>query len=126
MNSLIPTFQRFKEKLGPARDIIASIAGWLDKVATAISTLNIAKLLQLIGIGGKGKAAGGPVMGGASYMVGERGPEMFVPFTDGMIIPNHALSGAGSTNNFYLTINEAGNRGNVIGDFALMKAMARA
>lgn len=41
------------------------------------------------------KAAGGPVMGGSTYLVGEEGPEMFVPGRSGTIIPNHALAGAG-------------------------------
>ena len=39
------------------------------------------------------RAAGGPVMGGGSYIVGERGPEMFSPGVSGMITPNHALGG---------------------------------
>ena len=37
---------------------------------------------------------GGPVMGGGSYIVGERGPEMFSPGVSGMITPNHALGGS--------------------------------
>jgi lambda family phage tail tape measure protein len=32
-------------------------------------------------------------------MVGERGPELFIPKTAGTIIPNHALSGMGGTTN---------------------------
>ena len=40
------------------------------------------------------KAEGGPVKGGASYLVGERGPEMFTPGVSGMITPNHALGGS--------------------------------
>ena len=40
------------------------------------------------------RAAGGPVRGGKSYMVGERGPEMFTPGVSGMITPNHALGGS--------------------------------
>jgi len=39
------------------------------------------------------RASGGPVMGGGSYLVGERGPEMFSPGVSGMISPNHALGG---------------------------------
>ena len=41
-----------------------------------------------------GKANGGPVKGGGSYIVGERGPEMFSPGVSGMITPNHALGGS--------------------------------
>lgn len=39
-----------------------------------------------------GKADGGPVSGGTQYMVGERGPELFVPSSSGTIIPNHRLA----------------------------------
>lgn len=46
--------------------------------------------------GGK-RAAGGPVSGGTPYMVGERGPELFVPNTSGNIVPNNKLGGGGST-----------------------------
>ncbi len=41
------------------------------------------------------KAGGGPVSGGSSYLVGERGPELFVPRSSGSIVPNHQLGGAG-------------------------------
>lgn len=39
------------------------------------------------------RAAGGPVSGGSPYMVGERGPELFVPGNSGHIIPNGGSSG---------------------------------
>ena len=45
------------------------------------------------GIFGGGKASGGPVSGGTTYLVGERGPELFTPSTSGQIIPNHAMGG---------------------------------
>jgi hypothetical protein len=35
-----------------------------------------------------GRASGGPVMSGNSYMVGEMGPELFVPGMNGTIVPN--------------------------------------
>jgi hypothetical protein len=44
-----------------------------------------------------GKAMGGPVMSGTSYLVGERGPELFTPNASGMITPNNRLGGSGST-----------------------------
>ena len=40
------------------------------------------------------RAEGGPVKGGKSYVVGERGTEMFTPGVSGMITPNHALGGS--------------------------------
>lgn len=47
------------------------------------------------GLNMEGKATGGPVSGGTPYMVGERGPEVFVPAVSGTIIPNDRLGGAG-------------------------------
>ena len=42
---------------------------------------------------GGGKADGGPVKGGTTYLVGERGPELFTPASNGNIVPNHELGG---------------------------------
>ena len=40
-------------------------------------------------------AEGGPARAGTSYMVGERGPELFTPRESGTVIPNRALRGDG-------------------------------
>jgi len=42
---------------------------------------------------GGGRANGGPVRSGTSYIVGERGPELFVPNTSGTIVPNGGMGG---------------------------------
>jgi lambda family phage tail tape measure protein len=47
----------------------------------------------------QGFADGGDPPVGKISMVGERGPELFIPKTAGTIIPNHALSGMGGTTN---------------------------
>ena len=57
------------------------------------------------------RAAGGPVKGGNSYIVGERGPELFSPGVSGMITPNHALGG--STN---IVVNVEASGSSVEGD----------
>jgi phage-related minor tail protein len=49
------------------------------------------------GSGLRPRAYGGPVNAGTSYMVGEKGPEMFVPRTSGTIVPNNALSSTGGS-----------------------------
>ena len=46
-----------------------------------------------------GKALGGAVGAGRPYMVGERGPELFVPGAQGNIVPNNAMGGANVTVN---------------------------
>jgi hypothetical protein len=42
-----------------------------------------------------GMARGGPVKGNTPYIVGEQGPELFMPHTAGNIVPNHRLGGGG-------------------------------
>ena len=60
----------------------------------------------LPGIGGFFRANGGPVGAGKSYMVGERGPEMFVPNTGGRIVPN---SDMGSSTNVVVNVDASGS-----------------
>ena len=42
-----------------------------------------------------GRAQGGPVNSGSPYMVGEKGPELFVPHSSGSIVPNGAMGSSG-------------------------------
>jgi hypothetical protein len=67
-------------------------------------------LIEVIGAGGYtpelnamrfrgARALGGPVAPGGSYLVGERGPELFTPSSSGNITPNNALGGANITVN---------------------------
>ena len=41
------------------------------------------------------RANGGPVSGNKPYIVGERGPEMFIPNRSGTVIPNKNMGGGG-------------------------------
>ena len=43
---------------------------------------------------GGARAEGGPVSSGLGYLVGERGPELFLPKQNGTIVPNSSLGGA--------------------------------
>lgn len=45
------------------------------------------------------RATGGSVSANSPYMVGERGPELFMPSGSGTIIPNNQMSSMGSTTN---------------------------
>lgn len=54
--------------------------------------------------GSQARALGGPVRQGSSYIVGERGPELFVPQRSGTIVPNGA--GMAQTN---VVVNVAGS-----------------
>lgn len=71
-------------------------------VATSVATAGTNTLLAVAGIVAAmalipklagARANGGPVASGQTYLVGERGPELFTPNTSGAIIPNHALGG---------------------------------
>ncbi len=68
---------------------------------------------SLFGLGGGigMRANGGPVSANTPYVVGERGPELFVPTGAGRIVPNHAMpTGARETVtlNYAPTINAQG------------------
>jgi len=75
--------------LSLASSVGGAVSGAIKSVTTVIS--------------GK-RAEGGPVQSGASYLVGEQGPELFTPRNSGNIIPNYALAGGGG-----ITINISGN-----------------
>ncbi|OXE37547.1 MAG: hypothetical protein CGW95_01125 [Phenylobacterium zucineum] len=57
------------------------------------------------------RASGGDVMGGKAYVVGEKGPELFIPGADGGIVSNDNLRGGGrgQTINFNVTSPDAGS-----------------
>jgi phage-related minor tail protein len=94
MNSAIDSFVstgKFKFS-----DFARSIIADLIKIELKAVALNFLGAL-FPGLGAKlklpGKAVGGPVMPRTAYMVGERGPEMFIPNGAGSIVPNHAMGG---------------------------------
>lgn len=53
---------------------------------------------------GGARAIGGPVAAGVPYLVGERGPELFLPRRSGVVIPNDDLASAGAPN-INITVN---------------------
>lgn len=77
-------------------------------------------------------AEGGDVTAGSPYMVGERGTELFVPKTDGEIIPHNKLrdlmipygmsSPTSISNTYNLTMPTTANAGDVRMAFELMEA----
>ena len=71
-----------------AQAILKQFFSWMAGGSGIAGT--IGKALQA---GLTGKAGGGNVMGRSPYLVGERGPELFVPSTSGTIVPNHRMGG---------------------------------
>ena len=82
-----------------------SVAGIGEKIGGFIGGL----------FGGK-KADGGPVSAGTSYLVGERGPELFTPSKSGRITSNEKLGGGNVTN--MITVNVDASGSNVDGSSA--------
>lgn len=70
---------------------IASVTGG---GSGATSLAGAAGSLLSAAIGLPGRATGGPVSPGAAYLVGERGPELFVPTTSGAVSPIGAGGGS--------------------------------
>jgi len=79
---------------GRFRDVLKGILDDILRIATR--TMISAPLAAAAGdfFGGifPGRAAGGPVSSGRAYMVGERGPELFVPSTAGSIVPGGGVN----------------------------------
>lgn len=76
-------------------------------------------------LGLPGRAAGGPVESGHAYMVGEQGPELFMPRNSGTIVPN----GGGGTVNVTYNIQQVGSgvsRGEVIAGLSAVRDSTRA
>ena len=104
--------------LGVVINVVGTLISGFEKVAQVVGTVisGIQALINLVrnnpavrGIGnlidsafGGFRAAGGSVSAGTPYVVGERGAELFVPSSNGSIVPN---GGMGSTIN--VTVNGA-------------------
>jgi hypothetical protein len=96
-------FDPFKEGLD------GMLAGFIDTIRRMVAEAAAAEILRGVftwaagATGGAAssfftslagaRASGGPVMGGSAYLVGERGPEVFVPSSSGTVMANGAGGG---------------------------------
>ena len=84
--------------------LVSAILADFDRIATTqflvkpIESVLTSIAGAILPVGGA-RAAGGPVDAGTPYLVGEQGPELFVPGAAGAIAPNSALGGGGITLN---------------------------
>jgi len=102
---------------------IPSISGSFNTTATSATgagILNPATMFDAFGF--TGKAAGGPVSAGRPYLVGERGPELFMPRTSGSIYPNDAIGGGGAN----ITVNVDASGSSVQGNTGQAGQLAQA
>jgi hypothetical protein len=82
---------------------VQALTAAVTKASAAYSALYPNRAAPVAGA----RAEGGPVTGGNSYLVGERGPEIFTPRTSGVITPN----GAGVTLQVVFNGTVAGDQG---------------
>lgn len=89
---------------GGVGGIIGSFLGMLMPGSGGASASGTSSIYSLssgdsgLGLKLPGRASGGPVGAGTAYMVGESGPELFVPRVSGAVVPNGGvLGGGGST-----------------------------
>ena len=78
-------------------------------VTSSLSSFDFGSIFSGLGsaLGGLFRAEGGPVAGGQPYIVGERGPEWFVPNRSGTVLPNGMAPG-GPVINQSITIDARG------------------
>lgn len=92
-------FESLREKVSLALVGLRSIATWIaNNLPKLKDLLGILKVLPgFSGVGGliQGMHAGGPVHADRPVIVGEKGPELFVPMSAGSIVPNHRLPTGG-------------------------------
>lgn len=87
-------------KGGPARVALENFMDHLAKSLERDITITAHAVYQAAGISGA-RAMGGPVSAGGTYLVGEKGPELFTPSSAGSITPNSSLGGG---NTYQITV----------------------
>lgn len=76
--------------------------------AAAVAASGAAQVSQIQSQSYSGRALGGPVSGSDSYIVGERGPELFTPNTSGQVTRNSDVKSSQPVNvNFNIQANDA-------------------
>jgi hypothetical protein len=97
--------------IGIARSFAGVPSGDKASIPGSIGTMTNGAVVTPTGFQGQfgGFAAnGGQIQGGKSYIVGERGPELFTPGASGFVTPNHAL-GMGGSNNIVVNVDATGS-----------------
>lgn len=103
----------FKGMLTGAMSFKSAMQGIIGAVIDELFRLYVVK--QIVGIVTSAvglppaRANGGSVTGNKPYMVGERGPELFVPGGNGTIIPNQNVRGGGGGSPISISVDARGS-----------------
>lgn len=81
------------KNIEPFRNLIDSIWESMKRLISTIANSSIGQAVSKAFNAVTGRATGGSVSAGNAYTVGEFGKEVFVPSTNGTIVPNSALGG---------------------------------
>ena len=122
------TLAAFRKEFGAGGEGRARLMAIMDRLAASMSrTARVTVVVDEVA-GSKIKidgvrAEGGKVWPGGTFLVGEKGPELFQPGTAGNIVPNNQLtptrlsgSSAAGGSNIYLTVNAGmGTQGAEVG-----------
>jgi len=99
-DGLVNAFMNVQTGAEGLKDVMDNILKQI--IAELIRVFIVQRAVGAIGtfFGFPGRASGGPVSAGRTYLVGEKGPELFTPGQSGGITPNHQLAavGGGETN----------------------------
>lgn len=96
----------FQSLENDAANMLAKIM--LEKAFAGMASSNTSWIAALGSAFGGAHAAGGTVEGGKVSLVGEAGPELFMPHTSGTIIPNSALGSLGGYHSSTVNIDARG------------------
>ena len=88
-----------------ASGVLSGVGGWLSGLMSGGSGTDfLTGGMSFPSVGIKTNATGGSLSGGNMSLVGEKGPELFIPNTSGTVIPNNQLSsmlgGSTTVNNY--------------------------
>ncbi len=108
--------QTFLTDVMAGKDATEALGNALNNIGNKLINLGLDSLFGggssggglFSGIFGGARAAGGPVQSGKTYLVGEKGPELFTPPTSGMIVANDRLGGGGPNITFAPVIDARG------------------
>lgn len=99
-NSILGIIDGTKSAKDAFKDMARSIISDIIKIQIQRSiTGPLASAIGNLSFFGGGKAIGGSVQSGGTYLVGERGPELFTPNAAGSIVPNKDFAAGGVTVN---------------------------
>lgn len=141
LNAVMPFWEAIKTFITAIRQLLSGdFTGLLSSVKTIFSDLTtglmeiatgmgnaVVKLLEFMGIKSAApetpkRALGGPVIEGRPVLVGEKGPEIYVPDSPGQIIPNDKIASGSSSSSAGIMAGSSSNE-NMKGELQMLNSL---